>query len=205
MLGKRADKEVLHARRHKLAPAPPPISVVDEPDQVMLYFCPSVLQSTAHRFQHGFPGLVTYAVKANAGDEVLSNLVAAGIQAFDVASPAEMRAVRAVCPHAALHYNNPVRSLDEIAVARSLGVQSYSVDCLQELEKLGDLPGDTEISVRLALPIAGAVYDFGSKFGVGPEAASGVAEECCRSRFATFDHVSSGYSMCRSHGLAQLY
>ncbi len=152
----------------------------NEPDQVMLYFCPSVLHGVARRFQEGFPGLVTYAVKANPGDEVLSNLVAAGIRAFDVASPAEMRAVRAVCPDAVLHYNNPIRSLDEIAVARSLGVQSYSMDCLRELEKLGDLPKDTEISVRLALPIAGAVYDFGSKFGVGPKKVSELLQQVAR-------------------------
>ena len=88
----------------------------------MVYFCPAVLQATARRFQQGFDGLVTYAVKANAGEEVLTNLVAAGIRAFDVASPREMYAVRAVCPDAVLHYHNPVRSPEEVAVAVGLGV-----------------------------------------------------------------------------------
>ena len=42
-----------------------------EPDCPVLYFAPSVLQATARRFRSGFPGLVTYAVKANDGEEVL--------------------------------------------------------------------------------------------------------------------------------------
>jgi len=142
------------------------------PDEPTLYFCPAILQATARRFQAGFDGLITYAVKANPGEEVLGNLVAAGVRAFDVASPREMYAVRAVCPDAVLHYNNPVRSPEEVAVAIRLGVTSYSVDCASELEKLSAVPAGTEVSVRLALPVAGAAYDFGEKFGVGPKAAA---------------------------------
>ena len=110
------------------------------PDKPILYFSPAELHVTAHRFITGFDGLVTYAVKANDRAEVLANLVAAGVTTFDVASPAEMQAVRAVCPTAALHYNNPVRSPDEVAEAVRFGVTSASVDCPDELEKLGLLP-----------------------------------------------------------------
>jgi ornithine decarboxylase len=143
------------------------------PDAALLYFSPDRLQATARDFQAGFPGLVTYAVKANPGAEVLANLVAAGITAFDVASPEEMRAVRDVCPDAVLHYNNPVRSVPEIEIAAQMGVRSYSIDCLRELDKLtGRAAPDAEITVRLALPVRGAAYDFGAKFGVGPERAA---------------------------------
>lgn len=141
------------------------------PDSAMLYFAPGLLQATAKRFQRGFDGVVTYAVKANMGEEVLANLVTAGLRAFDVASPREMYAVRAVCPDAVLHYNNPVRSHEEVAVAAALGVRSYSVDCERELDKLAGVAQGVEITVRLALPISGAAYDFGEKFGVTPERA----------------------------------
>ena len=100
------------------------------PDAPVLYFSPDLLQATARRFRAGFPGLVSYAVKANPGEEVLANLGAAGITAFDVASPEEMRAVRAVSGHAVLHYHNPVRSPAEVAEAVRLGVRVWSVDCL---------------------------------------------------------------------------
>ncbi|OWU83255.1 ornithine decarboxylase [Oceanicola sp. 22II-s10i] len=143
-----------------------------QPDHPAIYFCPDVLQATAARFRAGFPGLVTYAVKANDRPEVLANLVAAGLEAFDVASPAEMEAVRRAAPDAALHYNNPVRSRVEIETARRHGVVSWSVDDAGELEKIADAALGGEVAVRLKLPVKGAAYDFGSKFGVGPEEAA---------------------------------
>ncbi len=137
------------------------------PEQPVLYFAPSVLQQTARDFQAGFPGMVSYAIKANDAGVVLENLIAAGITAFDVASPAEIHMVRAASPHVALHYNNPVRSPAEIAHAVAAGVVSYSVDSMRELEKLiaGVPASGVEVAVRLHLPIKGAVYDFGEKFG----------------------------------------
>ncbi|UWQ34263.1 type III PLP-dependent enzyme [Leisingera sp. M527] len=141
------------------------------PDHPILYFSPRVLHEVAGRFQRGFPGLVTYAVKANPHPAVLSNLVAAGITAFDVASPAEMAAVRAASPDAVMHYNNPMRSTAEVAAGIEHGVASWSVDELSELEKLAAVPRSCEIAVRFALPVAGAAYDFGSKFGAAPQEA----------------------------------
>ncbi|MGI9389370.1 MAG: type III PLP-dependent enzyme [Boseongicola sp.] len=150
--------------------------LTQEPDRPVLYFAPSVLQATARRFQAGFPGLVTYAVKANDSEEVLQNLMTAGVDSFDVASPHEMDAVRRLMPGATLHYNNPVRSETEIAHAVALGVVSYAIDGRSELEKLirGGVPRSAEISVRLHLPVEGAAYDFGAKFGADPEDATDI-------------------------------
>ncbi len=154
------------------------------PDTAVMYFCPAVLQATARRFRAGFDGLVTYAVKANPRAEVLENLVAAGVGAFDVASPDEMRAVRAVLPDAVLHYNNPVRSREEVAFGISMGVASWSVDCAGELDKLADVPRTAEVSVRLALPVAGAAYDFGDKFGMAPDGAARLLRRVADMGFA---------------------
>jgi ornithine decarboxylase len=145
----------------------------NRPDTPVLFFRPHVLHDTARAFLAGFDGLVTYAVKANDTVEVLDNLIAAGITGFDVASPHEMRLVRRLSPTAALHYNNPVRSPAELAVARASGVVSYSIDDEGELNKLlasGPAKG-IEVAVRLKLPVAGAAYDFGTKFGVLPDQA----------------------------------
>lgn len=142
----------------------------DQPDTPVLFLSAQALQASARRFQAGFPGLVTYAVKANPHPTVLENLVAAGIRSFDVASPQEMAAVRAVCPDAALHYNNPVRSKAEVAAGVAAGVISWSVDEDSELLKLADVPRD-EVAVRFKLPVPGAAYDFGEKFGATPDAA----------------------------------
>jgi ornithine decarboxylase len=143
------------------------------PDLPVLYFAPETLAATARRFGAGFPGLVTYAVKANPEPAVIGTLWAAGMEAFDVASPAEIDLVRAIAPGATLHYNNPVRSPAEIAHAARAGVASWAIDGLSELAKLrGAIPPASEVAVRLALPVAGAAYDFGAKFGEGPDGAA---------------------------------
>ena len=159
--------------------------LAQEPDQPVLYFAPSVLQATAQRFREGFPGQVTYAVKANDSTEVLENLMAAGIDTFDVASPFEMDVVRRLMPSAVLHYNNPVRSESEIAHAVALGVASYAVDGRTELNKLvdGGVPAGTEVSVRLHLAVEGAAYDFGAKFGADPDDAADVLEAVVEAGF----------------------
>ncbi len=141
------------------------------PDDPVAFFSPDVLDATHARFRTGFPGLVTYAVKANPDPDILTRLAAGGMTAFDVASVPEMELVRRHVPGAVLHYHNPVRSRTEIAAARALGVASWSVDRRDELDKLGPLDG-AEIAVRLKLPVPGGAYDFGSKFGAEPDAAA---------------------------------
>ncbi len=144
----------------------------EQPDEPIFFFSPAQLRATAQEFLTGFPGEVTYAVKANPHADVLAVLVDQGIEAFDVASPEEMMRVRQVLPNARLHYHNPIRSRDEIVLARLYGVTSWSVDRMSELDKLGALEG-SEVAVRFKLPVEGAAYDFGSKFGAEPDA--GVA------------------------------
>lgn len=164
-----------------LHPGPCAYLAAESPDDPVLFLSPEALQATARRFLDGFPGLVTYAVKANPAEVVLDNLLAAGISAFDVASPAEISVLRRIGPKAMLHYNNPVRSQAEIAMAVAQGVVSYSVDDPGELRKLaGVLPADCEIAVRFKLPVAGAAYDFGEKFGATPEGAVTLLAEVAR-------------------------
>jgi ornithine decarboxylase len=133
----------------------------------------------------GFPGLVTYAVKSNPDEVVLENLVAAGITGFDVASPAEIETIARIAPSAAMHYNNPVRTREEIAVAVAHRVASYSVDSHTELAKLIEMvPADgTEITVRFKLPVQGAAYNFGAKFGATADKAAVLLREVAEAGF----------------------
>ena len=143
------------------------------PENPVMVFAPSVLRATAQRFLQGFPGLVTYAVKSNPDEAVIRTLAAAGVRGFDVASPAEIDLIARLAPDAARHYHNPVRSRAEIAHAVEKGVKSYSVDSKSELAKLIEMvPAEgTEISVRFKLPVAGAAYNFGAKFGATSDLA----------------------------------
>ena len=61
-----------------------------------------------------------------------------------------------------------------IAHAVAAGIRAWSVDSRSELEKLfAQVPAeDCEISPRFKLPVLGAAYDFGAKFGATPERAA---------------------------------
>ncbi|MCA0274081.1 MAG: type III PLP-dependent enzyme [Proteobacteria bacterium] len=155
-----------------------------QPVNPVMFFAPAVLQATARRFIDGFPGLVTYAVKSNPDEMVIQNLVAAGIQGFDVASPVEIEMIARLAPTAAMHYHNPVRARHEIEYAVSMGVTSYSVDSRSELQKLIEIvPQGAEISVRFKLPVSGAAYNFGAKFGATVELAADLLKVVAVSGF----------------------
>lgn len=156
-----------------------------QPENPVLFFSPSALQAAARRFIDGFPGMVTYAVKSNPGEEVIENLAAAGVRGYDCASAFEIDMIRRLAPDAAIHYNNPVRSRAEILHAVAKGVKSYSVDSQSELAKLIELvpARDTEISVRFKLPVAGAAYNFGAKFGATAELATDLLRIVAKAGF----------------------
>jgi ornithine decarboxylase len=158
-----------------------------QPDQPIAFFHPATLRATSERFQAGFAGCVSFAVKANPSLEVVSQLVASGLRDFDVASPEEIKLVRTCGRDLTLHYNNPVRSRSEIAFAVAQGVKSFSVDRMSELDKLLDaIAPHSEIFVRLALDLDGAAYNFGEKFGAS-------AHECVAmlKRIADTSHQAS--------------
>ncbi len=140
-------------------------------DRPVHFFAPAVLAARLAQFRAGFPGRVTYAVKANPDDQVISQLWAGGLHGFDVASPAEIALISRLCPGAPMHYNNPVRSRAEVAAGIAAGVMSWSVDDMGELDKLAGVHPGSEVAVRFKLPVAGAAYNFGAKFGAEPDMA----------------------------------
>ena len=173
-----------------------------QPENPVIFFSPTVLQAAARRFIDGFPGMVTYAVKTNPSDVVIENLAAAGVRGFDVASPGEIRLIRRIAPDAALHYNNPVRARAEIAQAVELGVKSWSVDSASELEKLIELvPAENcEISVRFKLPVAGAAYNFGAKFGATVELAAQLLKRAAEAGLRSTNDRRSRARKARARG-----
>lgn len=152
----------------------------DAPENPVLFFSPAAVQSVARRFLAGFPGLVTYAVKSNPSEEMIENLVTAGVQGFDCASPFEIALIRRLAPGAAIHYHNPIRSVREVQFAVDHKVTAYSVDSHSEMDKLfamvpTQIGGQrVEISVRFKLPVQGAAYNFGAKFGATSEVAAAL-------------------------------
>ncbi len=157
----------------------------EQPDEPVFFLSPAAVTAGARRFLDGFPGFVTYAVKANPEPAVLLGLIAAGVRGFDVASPAEIAMLRRLCPEAALHYHNPIKSREELRFAREHGVRTYSVDSRAELAKLIEvLPAEgTELSIRFRMPVKGGAYDFGTKFGATEGDAATLAAEAAAAGF----------------------
>lgn len=151
-------------------------SVIAElaPEAPLYLFSPTCLTAQAKRFQQGFPGMVSYAVKANPNPLVLQTLIEAGIEAFDVASIQEVELIRSILPTAELHFNNPIRSDSAVLESyRNHGVRSFVVDdqagLTQVLEQCQPMAGELEITVRFTQRDNQQAYDFGSKFGAFPE------------------------------------
>ena len=108
---------------------------------------------------------VYYAVKANPGRPLLERLHALG-SAFDVASPAEIDACLAVgVDPARISYGNTIKKRRDIAYAASVGVTRYTVDAIEELEKVVDLAPGASVCVRLRHDCGGADWPLSRKFG----------------------------------------
>mgnify|MGYP001423353675 CR=1 FL=1 len=145
------------------------------PDQPVYAFRPQVLEADARAFLAAFPGQTAYAVKTNGEPMVLDVLARAGISAFDVASPAEFAAVRAVSADAELLYMHPVKAQSDIRLAlEHYGIRATALDHEDEVAKILRIvraldldPADLTLFVRIASK-GEAAYELSKKFGAAP-------------------------------------
>ncbi len=144
------------------------------PDQPIYCFRPAVLMEDARAFKAGFPGVTAYAVKTNGEPLVLRTLAEAGIDAFDVASPGEFAAVRAVAPNATMFYMHPIKAQSDIRLAlEQYGIRVMALDHEDEVAKIVRIvraldfdPAEITLFVRVATK-GHAAYELSKKFGAG--------------------------------------
>jgi ornithine decarboxylase len=160
------------------------------PDDPVYCFHPEVLKADARQFMAMFPGKTAYAVKTNGEPMVLKTLAEAGVAAFDVASPAEFAAVRAVAPGAEMLYMHPVKAQSDIRLAlEGYGIRVIAVDHEDEVAKLTRVvraldidPGSITVFVRIQTK-GSATYELSKKFGAGPAAAVELIERLARTGY----------------------
>ena len=160
------------------------------PDQPVYCFRPAVLSADALAFKSAFPGKTAYAVKTNGEPMVLETLAKAGIDCFDVASPAEFAAVRAVAPKAELLYTHPVKAQSDIRLAlETYGIRVLALDHEDEVAKILravhglDLDPE-EITLLVRLAVRGhAAYELSKKFGAAPGHAVELVQRIARIGF----------------------
>lgn len=153
------------------------------PDEPVYGFRPEVLKADARSFMEMFPGKTAYAVKTNGEELVLRTLVEAGVTAFDVASPGEFAAVRAVSADAEMLYMHPVKAQSDIRLAlETYGIRVIALDHEDEFTKLTRVvraldidPGALTVFVRIQTK-GSAAYELSKKFGAGPAYAVELAE-----------------------------
>jgi len=145
------------------------------PDVPVYGFRPGVLQADARAFMAAFPGKTAYAVKTNGEPFILKVLAEVGIRAFDVASPGEFAAVRAISDDAELLYMHPVKAQSDIRLAlETYGIRVLALDHEDEIAKILRIvraldldPADITLFVRLQTK-GPAAYELSKKFGAAP-------------------------------------
>ena len=154
-----------------------PLDLVRErsPERPVALVRPDAVAVAAQWFQENFKGDVLYAVKANPSPWVVKTLWDNGVRAFDVASVPEIELVAENAPGARMAFMHPVKSRAAIARAYfDFGVRTFSLDTLEELEKIVQATGDARdlnLIVRLAVTTEGAAYTLSGKFGVSTDMA----------------------------------
>lgn len=153
----------------------------ERPDAPSFLFSERLLRQAADTFKRGIDGLVTYAVKANPSDHIVTTLIDEALPAFDVASQNEMALVRQFAPNVDLHYNNPIKSRREIEAAHTeYRVKSFAIDNIAQLHQIAAIvppTKDVEITVRFKAGKARKAYDFGTKFGVMEAGAIEIVQQ----------------------------
>src|SRR5207253_4659657 len=94
-----------------------------------------------------------------------------GISHYDVASIAEVRLVAETLPEAVQCFMHPVKAEEAIAEAYALGVRTFSLDTMDELEKIVRATGEAEdlnLCVRIRVSSDHAMLSLASKFGAEP-------------------------------------
>ncbi len=108
---------------------------------------------------------VHYAVKANPHAEVITHLHRLGC-GFEIASAGELALLQSLGIEGnKIIFSNPVKPPQSIVQAVRYGVQWFSFDSREELEKLVRHAPDSRYCLRIATPKINAVCHLSSKFG----------------------------------------
>jgi ornithine decarboxylase len=142
------------------------------PVQPVTLLRPHAARRAARFFIEKFPGRSLYAVKANPSPDLLRILWDSGVTHYDVASIAEVRLIAEILPDAVQCFMHPVKAEEAIAEAYRLGVRTFSLDTMEELDKIvraTEGADDLNLCVRIRVSSDHAKLSLASKFGAEPD------------------------------------
>ena len=153
-----------------------------KPDYPVYCIRPNEIKKSVNFFKENFPGKILYAVKTNPNEKIIKQIIANGINEFDVASLNEIKLINKIYPKAKLHFMHTIKSKESIAYAyNDYNVKSFSLDSKDELRKILDATNqakDLELFVRIAISNEHAEIDLSRKFGALPSEALGLVRLC---------------------------
>ena len=153
-----------------------------KPDYPVYCIRPNEIKKSVNFFKENFPGKILYAVKTNPSEKIVKQIIANGINEFDVASLNEIKLIYKIYPEAKLHFMHTIKSKESIASAyKDYNVKSFSLDSKDELRKILDATNqakDLELFVRIAISNEHAEIDLSRKFGALPSEALGLVRLC---------------------------
>ena len=156
------------------------------PDEPIILNRPHAAARAARFFVEKFPGKSLHAGKANPSPDLVQILWENGVTHYDVASIAEVRLVRATLPDATLCFMHPVKAPSAIREAyRQHGVKTFSLDSVEELEKIvdacrddaGEPAQDLRLCIRLRVSSEYSELSLASKFGCDLTEAPALLQE----------------------------
>ena len=109
---------------------------------------------------------VFYAVKANPDMEILKFLNQLD-KGFEIASEGELKILSkiGIQPNRIIS-SNPVKSLKFLEMAHEYGINNFSFDSIDEVEKIGKFVPKANVYIRLSVPNEGSEWPLSKKFGV---------------------------------------
>lgn len=144
----------------------------------------STITDQVNLFKQALPNVVPYyAVKANPIPEVIQHLNGLDVF-FEIASLGELELLKSLkIKPSRIIYSNPVKTPISIQAAYEYGINWYSFDCKEELEKLNKLAPHGHYELRLSSSGKGSVWPLNNKFGVDDDDALELIE------FAISKHI----------------
>ncbi len=153
-----------------------------KPDYPVYCIRSKSIKTSTDFFKKNFPGKVLYAVKTNPNEKVLKQIIANGINHFDVASINEIKLIKKLKSDAQLYFMHTIKSRANIEEAYfKLGVRDFALDTKDELLKIIESTNqakDLNLYVRIAISNEHAEIDLSRKFGALPSEALGLVRLC---------------------------
>ena len=153
-----------------------------KPDYPVYCIRPKSIKTSTEFFKKNFPGKVLYAVKTNANDKVLKQILLNGINHFDVASINEIKLLKKLKPETKLYFMHTIKSRRDIKEAYfNFNVRDFALDSKDELQKILESTNqakDLNLYIRIAISNEHAEIDLSRKFGALPSEALGLVRLC---------------------------